>query len=280
MRVKILFQNVAVDCVAEGRWPGLVKMFRKAGPDVVALSEVEWMSVDLDVTTRQVRQDLEMDVLVGPSFSRTAICWRPEVLQAVGSDTKYSHRFHHGYTGLFAQPRRSKPLPVPLAFFVTHLCPSSADTAAQEAQLLIPRAYRFGLGMIIGDINHCPVWVDQAREEPHWPDVPPWNRSSRCLPRESSSGPWVGDTIVGRRLRDGDMTDVAAHLARRTGDLALLRPTGKVGRLRVDQAHVVPALRDAIEDYVVLDTDDSDHLGIMFTLDLARIDLSLLIPYG
>jgi endonuclease/exonuclease/phosphatase family metal-dependent hydrolase len=148
-----------------------------------------------------------------------------------------------------------------------HLIPYSAAAAAQEAQILCARAYRHGgIAMIAGDINHC------TADDPEidWTQVQPYNRSSRCVRRTSPNDPWLSDRIVGHVFRDGQFSDVAAHLSERRQDPALRAATGKSGGLRVDQAHVTAALVPAIEDYSLAKSDFSDHHGIRITLDLSR----------
>lgn len=280
VELTVAYVNTAIGSMQEGRWAGQVAMLQDLRPDLVGMSEADHLADPAVVA--EVETALAMQMTVGPPAPgrhRIAAAWRPDVLELAAVETTYVHLFHHGYVA----PRFTLPgLPVPLAVIVCHLCPSSADRAAQEAQILAARAWRWdGLGMIIGDVNHCPVWVDRELEEPDWSQVPPHNRSSRCLPRAGVDEPWVGDQIVGRRLAMADLTDIAAQQAVVTGDMSLLRPTGKTGRLRVDQAHVTPALAAAVTGYQVLDTGaSSDHDGIAVTIDIERIDVDRLLPYA
>lgn len=113
--------------------------------------------------------------------------------------------------------------------------------------------------------------------EPDWDAVQPYNRMARCLRRDHDDEPWRANTIVGATLRDGDFADVAAHVARQRHDPSLLRPTGRFGGIRCDQAHVTPALIPAITDYWQINTGAaSDHNLFGFTLDLTCIDRSKL----
>jgi hypothetical protein len=110
--------------------------------------------------------------------------------------------------------------------------------------------------------------------------VQPFNRMSRCRRRKSLDEPWQGDPVVGETFRDGEFTDAADYLADQRGDASLREPTGKHGLVRVDQAHVTPALRPAILDYRRVDPGSgSDHDGIEVVLDLDLIDRSHVREY-
>ena len=123
----------------------------------------------------------------------------------------------------------------------------------------LPRDSTNPSASIAGDINHCPL--DDPEIE--WERVQPYNRTSRCLPRASEDEPWRGNRIVGQIFRDGEFTDVGGYFEDR-------QATGKAGLLRVDQAHVTPALRPALRSYQRVDPGPaSDHYGISWELDLA-----------
>ena len=127
-----------------------------------------------------------------------------------------------------------------------------------------------------GDMNY--LGLDDP--EADWPRLQPHNRLARCLPRTSPDAPWIGDRAVGRVFRDGEMTDVAAHLADLHQDPGYRTPTCG-GGIRLDQFHVTPALRPAIVDYRLVDTgDDSDHDGALVTLDLDLVDLTATLAYA
>ncbi|MFD9950247.1 hypothetical protein ACFWYW_55985 [Nonomuraea sp. NPDC059023] len=79
--------------------------------------------------------------------------------------------------------------------------------------------------------------------------------------RVSETDAWQADTIVGQRFRDVAMTDVAAAVAKRTGDHSALAHTGRGGLLRVDPG------------------PGSDHFGLVTRLDLSQIDESHLRQY-
>jgi hypothetical protein len=304
--LRILFQNCLFRALADGRWDGLVEIFKASGPHIVMLSEMDWLAdpdafedgrleVDQDAVER-VRADLGMELAVSLSKTRghVAVAWDPDYLEYIDCETTYARTdFHHGYcaprfwAGPRLRPLLRRPLPVPFVAIATHLSPYYAPTAAGEAAILNARVHRFGgLGAIAGDINHCPVRVEGEPEIP-WEELPSYNRSSRCLPRKSEDDPWVGNEIVGQTLRDGGMTDVAAHLATKpqrdgTGevDMSMLLPTGKNGKLRVDQGHVTAALKEAITYYARVDPgENSDHFGTEFAVDLNKIDERKLREY-
>ncbi|MEU5435454.1 hypothetical protein AB0G73_19035 [Streptomyces sp. NPDC020719] len=140
------------------------------------------------------------------------------------------------------------------------------------------RVYRHGgIGLIGGDINHLPL----SDPEPDWDHVPPYNRTARCLRRQHHDEPWRGNRIVGEVFRDADLTDAAAIQAVLHRDPALLAPTEKAGRIRVDQAHLTPALLPALDSYRRIDPGEhSDHHGIAFTLQLNRVETALTRAYA
>jgi len=261
-------QNAQYGAAWDGRWQAMVKIIRGVRPDFLLLQEVDWLA---DPNAAEAaEQALDMRLSVAPSRNLpTAVAWNPAVLEHLGTETKYSTEMHHGYCAAQFQPRGQK-LPVPLVAISTHLTPYSAEAAAQEVQLLIARAYRHGgIAMIGGDINHVPLHDPEI----DWERVQPYNRTSRCLPRVREDSPWIGNRIVGQRLRDGEFTDVAAHF----GDT---QPTGKAGLLRVDQAHGTPAMRPALRSYRRVDSRSaSDHWGIAWTVDLTAIDTERVRAY-
>ena len=80
-------------------------------------------------------------------------------------------------------------------------------------------------------------------------------------------------------MRDAELTDVAAYLADTTGDVSLRAPTGKAGLIRVDQVHLTPALAPTVRAYERLESDFSDHHGIIVELDLEALDASQVRQY-
>lgn len=265
-------QNLQHRAADEGRWPDLAAIIGGVGPQLLLLQECDWLTDAKSAV--QAARDLGLELVVAPSSGLpTAVAWDPRRLHLIGCDTYYTLRLHHGYCA----PRfdvLGTALPVPLVAISTHLIPTSANQAADEASLVGSRAYRYGgLGLLGGDINHCPV----DDPEPDWDTIQPYNRMARCQRRSHDRAPWQANTIVGQTLRDGSFTDVAADVAARRADPSLLMPTARHGGIRCDQAHVTPALAPTIEDYWQVDTGDaSDHHLIAFTLDLSRTDLTQL----
>ncbi|MFC5253454.1 endonuclease/exonuclease/phosphatase family protein [Streptomyces nigrescens] len=271
-------QNAQYGANTDGRWEGLLDVIRGVGPQLLLLQEVDWLA-DPD-NAEAAKQALGMDLAVAPSRNlNTAVAWKPEALELLGTETKYSvSEMHHGYCAPRFKPLGlSQDLPEPLVAISTHLTPYSADVAAQEAQLLCARAYRYGgIALIGGDINHMAL----GDEEPDWALVQPYNRTSRCLRRKKPTDPWRGNRVVGKTFMDGEFTDVAAHVAALRNDASPLAPTGKAGLLRVDQAHVTPTLVPAIKNYWIVDPGPhADHYGFAFTLDLERANTSLTRDY-
>ncbi|MEU6353592.1 endonuclease/exonuclease/phosphatase family protein [Streptomyces sp. NPDC047072] len=264
-------QNAQYGADRDGRWDSLLKVIRRVRPHLLFLQEVDWLA-DPD-KAEAAEQALGLSLVVAPSRNlNTAVAWDPALLERLDTETKYSVTdMHHGYCApRFTPLGLKRPLPTPLVAISTHLTPYSAEVAATEAQLLIARAYRYGgIGIVAGDINHCPL------EDPEidWEAVQPYNRTSRCLPRDSEDEPWRGNRIVGKRFRDGQFTDVGGHFQDR-------QATGKAGLLRVDQAHVTPALLPALRSYERVDPGSaSDHYGISWQLDLEAVDTTLVREY-
>lgn len=275
MLIELMSQNIQYGAAAEGRLHALYDTVRQVKPDVLLLQEADDLT-DPDTRAEAVAA-MGMQIEVAPSRNLpVALAWNPRRLTKVGVETKYWQDLHHGYCAVhFETPGPSTPLPVPLVAISTHLTPYSANQAADEAALLAARLFKTGgVGVLAGDINHC-TFDDP---EPAWDQVPPYNRSARCLRREGDE-PWRSNRIVGQTLRDADLTDVAAFLADQRGDSSLRTATGKTGLIRVDQVHVTPALAPAIRDYRLLDSDFSDHLGLIASLDLATIDTARLLRY-
>ncbi|WP_225850130.1 endonuclease/exonuclease/phosphatase family protein [Streptomyces sp. HPF1205] len=271
MKLTVVSQNCQVGADKDGRWKELLAVIRGIRPHLLMLQEVPWLT-DPDAAAA-AEQDLGLSLAVAPSRRlNTAVAWDPAVLEWQATDTEYAVTdMHHGYCApRFTPLGLAHPSPAPLVAISTHLTPYSAQAAAQEAQILCARAYRYGgVAIVAGDINHCPL------DDPEipWEEVPPYNRTARCVPRASADEPWRGNRIVGQTFRDGEFTDVAAHF----GDH---QPTGKAGLLRVDQAHVTPAVRPALRGYRRLNpTDASDHYGITFDLDLTAVDADCIRTY-
>lgn len=266
MLLTVMSQNVQYGADQDGRWDDIVDKIRALNPHAVLLQEVDFLSDP--VKAEAAEKALERKLVVAPSrHLNTAVAWDPEHLELIDVDTKLSTELHHGYCAPRFRPLGlSREMPVPLVLMSTHLTPYSAEEAAQEAQMVCARAYRFGgIAVVGGDINHMPL----GDTEIDWLLVQPYNRTSRCHRRASPDEPWRGNRIVGQVFRDGEFTDVAAHLADVRSDPALRAHTGKAGLLRVDQAHVTPALRPTIADYQRVDLGPLvDHYGFVVTLGL------------
>jgi hypothetical protein len=113
---------------------------------------------------------------------------------------------------------------------------------------------------------------------PDFSKMKSYNRTSRCLPRGRSTDPWIPNEIVGKKLRDGDLTDVASFFAIARRDPSYLAITGRHGLVRVDQAHVTPALMPALTGYSRCDTA-SDHFGITADFNPDKLDRTMLVDY-
>lgn len=277
MKLTVMTLNIKLHALEEGRWPSLLGLINTVEPDLVLFQEADLLTDPEEA--EKTEHALGLKLVVAPSRQlNTAVAWNPDPLHWVDTDTRYSTTdLHHGYCAPRFMPRTDQEWPVPLVAISTHLSPFAAETAAAEAKVVIHRAYRYGgIGLIGGDINHLPL----GDPEPDWSKVPPYDRVARCLPREHPDDPWHGNRIVGQTFLNGDMTDVAAHLAARRDNPELRRPTAEFGRIRVDQTHVTPALVPAIQDYRLVDPHgDSDHWGTVCVLDLARVDLAAASVY-
>ncbi|MFJ6384707.1 hypothetical protein ACIQI7_32455 [Kitasatospora sp. NPDC092039] len=252
------------------RWAGLVDVVRAVAPQLLLFQEADHLTDPGQADA--ARRALGMELFVAPARSGrpVSVAWDPAHLRVEDIETRYAAELHHGYAAARIAPwGLTAALPAPLIAVSAHLIPYSAQQAAVEAQILAARVYRHGgIGLIGGDINH-PTATDP---EIDWERVKPYNRSARCERRQNPGDPWVSNRIVGRTLRDADLTDVAAHLADDRQDPTLRRATGRHGGLRVDQVHTTPALTPAAIDYQVVEHDHSDHLAVVATFDLARVD--------
>ncbi|MEV5843712.1 hypothetical protein AB0M32_17305 [Streptomyces sp. NPDC051985] len=277
MLLTVMSLNAQIGAQHDGRWDRLTRRIRTIGPGLLMLQEVDWLGDPVEAEA--ARAALGMDLYVAPSrMFNTAIAWNPDLLQLHETDSRYSTTdLHHGYAlAQFTPLRTTTPWPVPLTALSTHLTPFSADAAGLEAQMIVNRAWRYGgIAVAAGDMNHQGL----TDPEPNWSALQPHHRVSRCLRREHPDDPWRGNPVVGQTFRDGDMTDVAVHLANLHQDPGFRAPTIH-GFMRLDQFHVTPALRPAIVGYELVDTDDdNDHSGILAALDLDRADLTAARTY-
>lgn len=271
--------NVQLGANVDGRWDAQVDLIHEVEPDFLLLQEVDWLADPNEA--KAARDALGMDLFVAPSRQlNTAVAWKPQALEKVGTDTRYSATdLHHGYALVQFKPLGlAQEWPVPFVVISAHLTPFSVEAAGPEAQLVVNRAYRYGgIGLVGGDINHLPL----DDPEPDWSLVQSHNRAGRCHRRTHPGEPWRGNRLVGEVFRDGEMTDVAGHLADLQQDPFLRQPTAVAGHIRVDQFHVTPALVPALVDYRLVDTGDgSDHDGVVATVDPGQADLSAVREYA
>jgi hypothetical protein len=253
----------------DDRWGDLREAILEAGPDVVLLQEaVGWRDFGSAQVARAERElKMRLHIASSGSGGHTVVGHRPDI-PWTSHDDRYSRRTLHGFCQVLLDIGLDKPLSATSA----HLDPYSADAAAQEAQLILSRSYRYGgIGLIGGDINHLPADPD-TDPEPDWETVMPYNRSSRTIP-SAPGEPVVGNRVVGKTFRQGALTDVAAYLARLGDGSGRCAPTGH-GDIRVDQFHITPALVPALAEYDRLDKSGSDHHGIRMVLDTDLIDVS------
>lgn len=255
----------------DDRWPRQVEIVQKVRPDILLAQEAHgWM--DDPRLQAAAERDLGMRAHVAPSRSgaHTALMHRTDTMAWRHWETKYADQTLHGFGVAVLDVLADPKVKVPLTVIPAHLNPFSAQQAAQEAQLMIARVNRYGgMGILGGDINHCPP----GDPDPDWTAVPPYNRSSRCLRRYDEHGePWRGNPIVGLTLRDGELTDVAAHIAGSTGSAESREPTGKHGGIRCDQLWVTKNMVGSILGYRKVKTGEaSDHDAIVATFDSAAL---------
>lgn len=247
------------------RWRRLANLIHDASPQILLLQEAVGWADDGNQRLSTAQRDLGMRGQIAPSRTgfHTGILINEDALEWREWITKYNHTSLHGHAELtVTAPGLSKPLVVISA----HLTPYSADTAAQEAQVLIGRAHRTGgHGLIGGDINHVPP----GDTEPPWDQVPAHDRAARTVAADPVPR---ANHIVGQVLARGDLVDVAAHLADQRNDTSLRAWTGHIGMVRTDQIHITKALLPALVDYQRIDTKPwSDHDAVVATLDLERL---------
>ncbi|GAA1095496.1 endonuclease/exonuclease/phosphatase family protein [Nocardiopsis metallicus] len=255
------------------RWDGLMHTIAQHRPDVLLLQEVgRWSGHNRQPIARAERDlGLRMVGIVTVSANGgTAVMINPATVGWEEWEDRYSGELHHGFG---VAVLRLPDLATPLAVISAHLTPYSAAAAAQEAQVLIARAYRYGgVGIIGGDINHFPL---DSHAIPDPDTIPPYNRSSRWI--REQDGTYSPNRIVARTLATGGLSDAAALVAQRAGDTSLLGATGR-GRCRVDQFWLTPPLTPAVVDYQAHAHEFSDHHLVLTRLDPARVDLNAALP--
>jgi hypothetical protein len=247
------------------RWDGLMDTIGQRRPDVLLLQEVGRWTQDNRRPIARAEQALEMrlvGIVTTEAGGGTALMIRPDAVGWEQWEDRYADLLHHGLgVGVLRVPG----MQVPLAAISAHLTPYSASAAAQEAQLVIARAYRYGgVGLVGGDINHFPL-DNGAIPDPD--DIPPYNRSSRWI--RGGDGGYRPNRVVAHTLAAGGLTDVAALVAGRDGDPTLLEATGR-GKCRVDAFHVTPPLVPAVVDY--------EHHLVQMTFDPTLVDLDAALP--
>ncbi|WP_067892871.1 endonuclease/exonuclease/phosphatase family protein [Actinomadura chibensis] len=258
----------------DDRWADLVEIVREVAPDLLLGQEAHGWVADLRLQA-DAEEALGLRAHVAPSRSgaHTVVMHRTDLLRWRQWETKYAADTHHGFGVAVLDVLGDPEVRVPLTAISAHLAPYSVLAAAQEAQLLAARLYRYGgMGVIGGDINHVPP----ADPEPDWASVPPYNRSSRCQRRYLPDHEWRADREVGFTLADADLLDVAALLATRQPDPGateeLLAPTGHHGGVRTDQIWVTTNMAQAIQEYRRIDTGRaSDHDAILTTIQTTAL---------
>ncbi|WP_143020251.1 endonuclease/exonuclease/phosphatase family protein [Sinosporangium album] len=254
----------------DGRWAGLSRIIQGVAPDLLLLQECSgWLDGD-QRHIAQAERELGLRLKVGRSRTKiyTAVGWRQDKARWIAYESN-RYTLANGYTGMWFE---MEGLPAPLTVVSTQLSCYSAVQATIEAQTVLARTHKpQGLGLLGGDFNHVPMGDDEI----DWSQVRPYNRTSRCLlpDPDAPDAPPKGNDVVGRVLKAADMTDVGAYVADQRGDPKLRAHTGVNGKVRVDQIHVTGALRPAIEDYWLVDTEGySDHHAVAARLDLSKLD--------
>ncbi|TDD31206.1 endonuclease/exonuclease/phosphatase family protein [Actinomadura sp. KC06] len=258
----------------DDRWGDLVEIIRKVEPDLLLGQEAHGWAVDPRLQA-DAEDDVGLRAHVAPSRSgaHTVVMHRTSTLRWRQWETKYAHDTHHGFGVAVLDVLADPEVQVPLTAISAHLNPYSVLAAAQEAQLLAARLYRYGgMGVIGGDINHLPP----GDPEPDWESVPPYNRSSRCQRRYLPDQEWCADREVGFTLADAGLLDVAALIATRqpapgTAE-ELLVPTGHHGGVRTDQIWVTDNMTEAVCDYRRVGTGQaSDHDATLTTIQTTAL---------
>lgn len=100
----VMSQNVQYGAAVDGRWGGIVEIFRATDPQIVLLQEVDFLT---DPEKAAAAEDaLGMRLEVAPSRNlNTAVAWDPEHLELLGVETKLSvSEMHHGYCAARFRP--------------------------------------------------------------------------------------------------------------------------------------------------------------------------------
>ena len=277
MLLTIMAQNLGHGGLQDGdgnpedRWPDLAKRINEATPavDILLLCEANnWGKYGHKQLVR-ARRDLGLEALpLSPSNSGygTAVLYRSETVGPwVRWNTDFSHETLHG----FGVASFDIGLPKPLSVVPAHLDPHDASKAAQEANLIATRGYRYGPYAVIGgDINYPPL----RGPEPLYGKMKPYNLAARTELPSSDDEPLRPIRTVTRLLAKNGYVDAALRLYDQTGDETLLERTAKDDRL--DQFWVSSPLASALVSYQRLTepAGASDHDGVVVQIDTERID--------
>lgn len=175
-----------------GRWDGLMDTISHHRPDVLLLQEVGRWTENNRTPIARAEQALGMrmvGIVTTPAGGGTALMLNPDTVGWEQWEDRYASRLHHGFG---VAVLRLPGLDTPLAAISAHLTPYSATAAAQEAQILVARAYRYGgIGIIGGDINHFPL-DDHAIPDPHTipPTTGPRDGSAMRAAPTGQTEPW------------------------------------------------------------------------------------------
>ncbi|CRK56904.1 hypothetical protein [Alloactinosynnema sp. L-07] len=281
MLLTVFAQNLkrgGLDETATGygdRWPKLLDRFDRASRpiDLLLLSEAWRWDEHNHKRVARAMHDLgltAMPLTPGRSGNGTLILYRVETMgRWVGWDTGHVNENLHGLGVAFFDLGMPGG---PLAVASAHFDPYRYYGPADEANIMATRAtMRTSNALIVGDINFPPA----DGVEPDYRAMRPYNAASRTELVDPGAGieptPYRG--VAWTLMRNG-FTDVAAEMAKRTGDKSYLAHTARMDR--VDQAWATKPVTSAVRDCTRHpDPDDaSDHDGIEVTIDTDLIDTS------
>jgi endonuclease/exonuclease/phosphatase family metal-dependent hydrolase len=262
----------------QDRWPLLLERVRSVSPavDVLLLTEaMNWDRFGHRQLARAVR-DLDMDVLPSaPSNSglATLVFSRRETMGRWSRwNTDLSTETLHGFgVAVF-----DVGLPQPLSLSAVHLTPYDANRAAQEANLIASRAYKYGPYAIVGgDINYGP----SRGPDPLFDQMRPYNVGSRTRLADSRDGRLRPNRDVARTWEKNGYIDSALYLYEQTENEDLLQRTSHDDR--IDQCWVSAPLAPALMSYerVEKPLEASDHSGIVIRLDTELVNTSNIWEY-
>jgi hypothetical protein len=147
--VDLLTLNAKVGENLDRRWSSLAARVRDFEPTVLVLQEVPHLAAH--AAAEAARTALGMELHVAPSrMFNTAIAWNPRILELKDTEDRYSTSdLHHGYAlAQFMPLGTAVRWPAPLTAISSHLPPFSATAGAEEAKILVNRAWRYdGIGI-------------------------------------------------------------------------------------------------------------------------------------